>query len=82
MSLVRLGRERNIPGLEGLCDDLVTLETLVYEASSEPNLSLKELQQLADIDKLRLLLKGVSWVRRHGGAWLDVAGAGSGGGGV
>ncbi|XP_072559088.1 NBAS subunit of NRZ tethering complex isoform X2 [Paramormyrops kingsleyae] len=58
--LVRLGRERNIPGLEGLCDDLVTLETLVYEASCEPNLSLKELQQLADIDKLRLLLKGSS----------------------
>ncbi|XP_048858218.1 NBAS subunit of NRZ tethering complex isoform X2 [Brienomyrus brachyistius] len=60
LSLVRLGRERNIPGLEGLCDDLVTLETLVYEASCEPNLSLKELQQLADIDKLRLLLNGSS----------------------
>ncbi|XP_036438220.1 neuroblastoma-amplified sequence isoform X2 [Colossoma macropomum] len=59
LSLVRLGKEREIPGLELLCDDLVTMETLVYEAC-ELSLSLKELQQLRDIDKLRLLMKNSS----------------------
>ncbi|XP_051880260.1 NBAS subunit of NRZ tethering complex isoform X2 [Pristis pectinata] len=56
LSLIRLGKERNIPGLEVLCDDLITLETLVYEAGADPTLSLKELQQMKDIDKLRQLL--------------------------
>ncbi|XP_060709523.1 NBAS subunit of NRZ tethering complex isoform X1 [Hemiscyllium ocellatum] len=56
LSLVRLGKERNIPGLEVLCDDLITLETLVYEAGADPTLSLKELQQMKDIDKLRQLM--------------------------
>ncbi|KAL7888773.1 hypothetical protein AOLI_G00037470 [Acnodon oligacanthus] len=59
LSLVRLGKEREIPGLELLCDDLVTMETLVYEAC-EMSLSLKELQQLRHIDKLRLLMKNSS----------------------
>ncbi|XP_041043793.1 neuroblastoma-amplified sequence isoform X1 [Carcharodon carcharias] len=59
LSLVRLGKERNIPGLEVLCDDLITLETLVYEAGADPTLSLKELQQMKDIDKLRQLLINV-----------------------
>uniref|UniRef100_A0A7N6AQ89 Neuroblastoma-amplified sequence N-terminal domain-containing protein n=1 Tax=Anabas testudineus TaxID=64144 RepID=A0A7N6AQ89_ANATE len=57
LSLVRLGREREIPGLEVLCDDLITMETLVYETSCELSLTLKDLQQLSDIDKLRLLMK-------------------------
>ncbi|XP_030627151.1 NBAS subunit of NRZ tethering complex [Chanos chanos] len=57
LSLVRLGKEREIPGLELLCDDLVTMETLVYETSCDLSLSLRELQQLRDIDKLRLLMK-------------------------
>ncbi|XP_036405464.1 neuroblastoma-amplified sequence isoform X2 [Megalops cyprinoides] len=57
LSLVRLGKEHNIPGLEVLCDDLVTLETLVYETSCDLNLTLRELQQMKDIDKLRLLMK-------------------------
>uniref|UniRef100_A0A8D3AE62 NBAS subunit of NRZ tethering complex n=1 Tax=Scophthalmus maximus TaxID=52904 RepID=A0A8D3AE62_SCOMX len=56
LSLVRLGKEREIPGLKLLCDDLVTMETLVYETSCELNLTLKDLQQLSDIDKLRLLM--------------------------
>uniref|UniRef100_A0A8C9VPQ5 NBAS subunit of NRZ tethering complex n=1 Tax=Scleropages formosus TaxID=113540 RepID=A0A8C9VPQ5_SCLFO len=56
LSLVRLGRERDVPGLEQLCDDLVTLETLVYEAG-ELSLTLRELQHMKDIDKLRLLMK-------------------------
>ncbi|CAL8236757.1 unnamed protein product [Arctogadus glacialis] len=57
LSLVRLGKEREIPGLESLCDDLVTMETLVYEASCELSLTLRDLQRLSSIHKLRLLMK-------------------------
>lgn len=60
LSLVRLGKERHIPGLQLLCDDLVTMETLVYETTCDLSLTLKELQQLSDIDKLHLLMKNVS----------------------
>ncbi|XP_066561749.1 NBAS subunit of NRZ tethering complex [Amia ocellicauda] len=60
LSLVRLGKERKIPGLELLCDDLVTLETLVYEAACDLTLTLKDLQQMKNIDKLRLLMKNSS----------------------
>uniref|UniRef100_A0AAQ5YKA6 Neuroblastoma-amplified sequence N-terminal domain-containing protein n=1 Tax=Amphiprion ocellaris TaxID=80972 RepID=A0AAQ5YKA6_AMPOC len=60
LSLVRLGKERDIPDLELLCDDLVTMETLVYETSCELSLTLKDLQQLSDIDKLQLLMKNSS----------------------
>uniref|UniRef100_A0A4W4GXW6 Neuroblastoma-amplified sequence n=1 Tax=Electrophorus electricus TaxID=8005 RepID=A0A4W4GXW6_ELEEL len=65
LSLVRLGKERGIPGLELLCDDLVTMETLVYETSCDLSLSLRELQQLRDIDKLRLLMKNVCSAERY-----------------
>ncbi|KAM3602383.1 uncharacterized protein V6R79_003119 [Siganus canaliculatus] len=57
LSLVRLGKEREIPGLQVLCDDLVTMETLVYETTCELSLTLKDLQQLSNIDKLHLLMK-------------------------
>ncbi|XP_054425468.1 NBAS subunit of NRZ tethering complex [Pteronotus mesoamericanus] len=60
LSLIRLGMERNIPGLLVLCDDLVTLETLVYEAGCDLTLTLKELQQMEDIEKLRLLMNSCS----------------------
>ncbi|KAM4522694.1 NBAS subunit of NRZ tethering complex isoform 2-T2 [Odontesthes bonariensis] len=63
LSLVRLGKEREIPGLELLCDNLVTMETLVYETSCELSVTLKDLQQLGDIDKLRLLMKNSSTER-------------------
>ncbi|XP_069014456.1 NBAS subunit of NRZ tethering complex [Embiotoca jacksoni] len=63
LSLVRLGKERDIPELELLCDDLVTMETLVYESSCELSLTLKDLQQLSDIDKLCLLMKNSSTER-------------------
>lgn len=56
LSLVRLGVERNIPGLRTLCDNLVTLETLVYETGADITLTLKDLQQMKDIEKLRLLM--------------------------
>ncbi|XP_036891385.1 neuroblastoma-amplified sequence [Sturnira hondurensis] len=60
LSLVRLGMERRIPGLLLLCDNLVTLETLVYEAGCDLTLTLKELQQMEDIEKLRLLMNSCS----------------------
>nr|DBA25758.1 TPA: hypothetical protein GDO54_010108 [Pyxicephalus adspersus] len=60
LSLVRLGKEKMIPGLQLLCDDLVTLETLVYEADCDVSLTLKDLQQINDIDKLRLLMENSS----------------------
>ncbi|XP_014445107.1 neuroblastoma-amplified sequence isoform X2 [Tupaia chinensis] len=60
LSLIRLGMERSIPGLLVLCDNLVTLETLVYEAGCDLTLTLKELQQMKDIEKLRLLMKSCS----------------------
>lgn len=62
MSLIRLGMERNIPGLLVLCDNLVTLETLVYEAGCDVTLTLKELQQMKDIEKLRLLMNSVGFI--------------------
>lgn len=60
LSLVRLGVERHIPGLLTLCDDLVTLETLVYEAGCDFTLTLKDLQQMKDFEKLRLLMEHCS----------------------
>ncbi|XP_013359802.1 PREDICTED: neuroblastoma-amplified sequence isoform X2 [Chinchilla lanigera] len=60
LSLVRLGMERQIPGLLLLCDNLVTLETLVYEAGCDVALTLEELQRMEDIEKLRLLMSSCS----------------------
>ncbi|KAJ8008712.1 hypothetical protein DPEC_G00081260 [Dallia pectoralis] len=60
LSLVRMGKERQIPGLDRMCDDLVTMETLVYESACDLSLTLCDLQQLTDINKLRLLMKNSS----------------------
>nr|XP_013810514.1 PREDICTED: neuroblastoma-amplified sequence isoform X2 [Apteryx mantelli mantelli] len=60
LSLVRLGMERNIPGLQMLCDNLITLETVVYETEGDRTLTLKELVEMKDIEKLRLLMKNSS----------------------
>ncbi|KAM6149969.1 NBAS subunit of NRZ tethering complex [Erethizon dorsatum] len=60
LSLTRLGMERQIPGLLLLCDNLVTLETLVYEAGCDITLTLEELQRMKDIEKLRLLMSSCS----------------------
>lgn len=64
LSLVRLGMERNIPGLQVLCDNLITLETVVYETDGDRTLTLKELVEMKDIEKLRLLMKNVSILNR------------------
>ncbi|XP_064002508.1 NBAS subunit of NRZ tethering complex isoform X2 [Pogoniulus pusillus] len=60
LSLVRLGMERSIPGLQVLCDNLITLETIVYETDGDRTLTLKELVEMKDIEKLRLLMKNSS----------------------
>ncbi|KAF1512359.1 Neuroblastoma-amplified sequence, partial [Eudyptula albosignata] len=60
LSLVRLGMERNIPGLQVLCDNLITLETVVYETDGDRTLTLKELVEMKDIEKLRLLMNNSS----------------------
>uniref|UniRef100_A0A8C0UJY2 NBAS subunit of NRZ tethering complex n=1 Tax=Cyanistes caeruleus TaxID=156563 RepID=A0A8C0UJY2_CYACU len=60
LSLVRLGMERSIPGLQVLCDNLITLETVVYETDGDRTLTLKELLEMKDIEKLRLLMKNSS----------------------
>ncbi|KAM5262785.1 NBAS subunit of NRZ tethering complex [Ctenodactylus gundi] len=60
LSLIRLGMERHIPGLLLLCDNLVTLETLVYEAGCDITLTLKDLQKMNDLEKLRLLMSSCS----------------------
>ncbi|XP_074847388.1 NBAS subunit of NRZ tethering complex isoform X2 [Carettochelys insculpta] len=60
LSLVRLGMERNIPGLQVLCDNLVTLETLIYETGCDLTLTLKDLQEMKDGEKLRLLMMNSS----------------------
>ncbi|XP_061845911.1 NBAS subunit of NRZ tethering complex isoform X3 [Colius striatus] len=60
LSLVRLGMERNIPGLQVLCDNLITLETVVYETDGDRTLSLRELVEMKDIEKLRLLMTNSS----------------------
>lgn len=61
--MVRLGKEKNIPGLELLCNNLVTLETLVYEANCDVSLTLKDLHQIQDIEKLRLLMENVGYIK-------------------
>ncbi|XP_077988543.1 NBAS subunit of NRZ tethering complex-like [Glandiceps talaboti] len=56
LELIRLGIEKNVEGLEELHDDLVTMETLIYECFTEPSMTFEDFQKLEDIDKLRLLL--------------------------
>nr|XP_048701495.1 NBAS subunit of NRZ tethering complex isoform X1 [Caretta caretta] len=60
LSLVRLGMERNIPGLQVLCDNLVTLEMLIYETGCDLTLTLKDLLEMKDSEKLRLLMMNSS----------------------
>uniref|UniRef100_A0A8C4QLG4 Uncharacterized protein n=1 Tax=Eptatretus burgeri TaxID=7764 RepID=A0A8C4QLG4_EPTBU len=60
LSLLRLGVERGVPGLDDLLEELVTLETLVYEAGAEPTFTLENLQQMEDVARLRLLMLNVS----------------------
>ncbi|XP_078722681.1 NBAS subunit of NRZ tethering complex isoform X1 [Lampetra fluviatilis] len=56
LSLVRLGQEKLVPGLEPLLDDLMLLDTLVYEANIDPTLTLHDLQAMHSLARLRLLM--------------------------
>ena len=59
LELVNLGIERFVDDLGDLRDDLLTLETLVYECRVEDSLGLSDIQAMPDIDKLRLMMMGV-----------------------
>lgn len=56
LELVKLGRERNVQGLEKLHDDLVIMETLIYECYLDKPLSFQELENMRDNDRLQLLM--------------------------
>ncbi|XP_067139001.1 NBAS subunit of NRZ tethering complex-like [Centruroides vittatus] len=56
LELIKLGRERNVQGLEKLHDDLVIMETLVYECHVDKPLSFQELENMSDNDRLQLLM--------------------------
>ncbi|KAJ8304032.1 hypothetical protein KUTeg_017615 [Tegillarca granosa] len=56
LELIKLGLERGIQGLNDMLDDLVTMEMLVYECNVEDTLTFEELRQMADYDKLELIM--------------------------
>ncbi|XP_070541643.1 NBAS subunit of NRZ tethering complex-like [Ptychodera flava] len=56
LELVRLGIEKNVQGLNDLLDDLVTMETVIYECFTEPTITFEKFQRLNDIDKLRTMM--------------------------
>ncbi|KAG1649688.1 Neuroblastoma-amplified sequence [Nymphon striatum] len=60
LELIKLGLERNIPNLEILYDDLVTMETLVYECLAGPEVLFTEFCKMSEIEKLKLLMSFVS----------------------
>ncbi|KAJ8315923.1 hypothetical protein KUTeg_006524 [Tegillarca granosa] len=56
LELIKLGMERGVQGLNDILDDLVTMEMLVYECNVEDTLTFEELRQMADYDKLELIM--------------------------
>ncbi|XP_053405478.1 NBAS subunit of NRZ tethering complex-like [Mercenaria mercenaria] len=56
LELVKLAVERNVQGLENVLDDLVTMDMLVYSCHIDETLTFEELQEMADYDKLELLM--------------------------
>ncbi|XP_012278109.1 neuroblastoma-amplified sequence isoform X2 [Orussus abietinus] len=55
LELVRIGKSRNIPGLENLLLDLETLDDLVYKIRLE-KMSLTQLEKLSDLEKITLFM--------------------------
>ncbi|XP_068083289.1 NBAS subunit of NRZ tethering complex [Anabrus simplex] len=55
LTLVKLAQARNIGGLENLYNQLVTLESLVYDVHIE-DVSLATLQKLTDFERAKLLM--------------------------
>ncbi|XP_046551537.1 LOW QUALITY PROTEIN: neuroblastoma-amplified sequence-like [Haliotis rubra] len=56
LDLVKLAIQNRVEGLYDLLDDLLTMEMLVYECGVDDNLTFKDLQQMADYDKLELIM--------------------------
>eukprot|EP00057_Strongylocentrotus_purpuratus_P023613 XP_011678087.1 PREDICTED: neuroblastoma-amplified sequence [Strongylocentrotus purpuratus] len=56
LSLVRLAMERNIPGLESLHHDLLTLEVVSYECQTDPDLTLASLKKLTNLQIMLLMM--------------------------
>ncbi|XP_071447202.1 NBAS subunit of NRZ tethering complex-like [Hetaerina americana] len=56
ITLVKLGRERNVKGLEILHSELLTLETLVYEVGMD-SISLSDVQKKNSLEKAKLLMQ-------------------------
>ncbi|XP_069692436.1 NBAS subunit of NRZ tethering complex-like isoform X2 [Periplaneta americana] len=55
LTLVKLGRERNIAGLDDLYGQLLTLDTLVYDVHLE-DARLCDLQKMSNLDTCKLLM--------------------------
>ncbi|XP_046481059.1 NBAS subunit of NRZ tethering complex [Neodiprion pinetum] len=55
LSLIRIGKSRNIKGLENFMFELETLDDLIYKVNME-DMSLARLEKLSDLDKIRLLM--------------------------
>ncbi|PSN37576.1 Neuroblastoma-amplified sequence [Blattella germanica] len=55
LSLTKLGKERNVTGLENLYNQLLTLDTLVYDVHLE-NVRLLDLQKMSQLDICKLLM--------------------------
>lgn len=54
-----------LQGLQLLHDDLVTMETLVYECHIDDELTFEDMKTMPHIDRLRLMMSCVS------GNWLS-----------
>ena len=49
-----------LQGLNELYDDLLTMETLVYECYIDDTLTFQELRAMPDLEKLQLIMSKVS----------------------
>ncbi|XP_048258558.1 NBAS subunit of NRZ tethering complex-like isoform X1 [Haliotis rufescens] len=56
LDLVKLAIQNRVEGLYDLLDDLLTMEMLVYECGVDDSLTFRDLQQMADYDKLELIM--------------------------
>ncbi|XP_064475792.1 NBAS subunit of NRZ tethering complex-like [Ornithodoros turicata] len=56
LELTKLGCMKHVRGLESLHDDLLTLETLVYECRLPKPIALRKLEKLSESEKMQLLM--------------------------
>lgn len=55
LSLIKIGKSRNIGGLDNIFFELETLDDLIYKVNIE-DMSLTRLEKLGDLDKIKLLM--------------------------